>query len=67
MYDRNYDINTAGRVNLNRSARCAINVSTKFLLPEVKLIILRPTDSRPVCLGDKGPSGTRDQFLSSFL
>jgi hypothetical protein len=38
MYDRNYDINTAGWVNLKRAVRCEINVSTQFSLQEVKLV-----------------------------
>jgi hypothetical protein len=29
-------------------------------------VILRPTVSRPVCLGFRHPSRTRDQFFSSF-
>jgi hypothetical protein len=38
-------------------------VLTKTLLIVEVEVILRPTVSQPVCLGVRGPSGTRNQFF----
>jgi hypothetical protein len=52
-----------------RSARTfeIFHVTIKRVTTKVKVEVnLRPTVSRPVCLGVRRPSGTRDQFFFLF-
>jgi hypothetical protein len=58
-----FQLVTNYRINRYCTVRATNTIVNKKFWDAVVEVILRPTVSRPVCLGVRHPSGTRDQFF----